>query len=108
MGSATQKGAAQHRLKRLRADVKLDKGGPIAQRVAQLLADPTLPLQAVADRVTKEIKGANTSARSVASVATQLRRDGYDVPDRRHTNGRTMKVGSGAKLRSRAEARATS
>lgn len=76
----------QPRLRNLKPDLKLKKGGPVAERVAQLLADPVLTLGDIAERVVKDIPGAHTSARSVASVAAQLRRDGYRVPDRRRLN----------------------
>lgn len=74
------------RLRNLKPDLKLKKGGPVAERVAQLLADPILSLGDIAERVVNDVPGAHTSARSVASVAAQLRRDGYRVPDRRHRN----------------------
>ncbi len=80
--------AETHRLKNLKPDLKLKSGGPVAERVAQLLADTTLTLGDIAERVAADIKGAKTSARSVASIASQLRRDGYRVPDRRRGNGR--------------------
>ena len=87
MGSATHEGAVRHRLKNLKPDLKLKKGGPVAERTAQLLADPLLSLGDIAQRVASEIDGARTSARSVSSIASQLRRDGYRVPDRRSNNG---------------------
>lgn len=80
MGSATHAGAK--RLKNLKPDLQLKKGGPVAERIAQLLADPTLSHEQVAERVREGIPSAKTSARSVASIATSLRRDGYRVPER--------------------------
>ena len=71
------------RLKNLGPEIKLKTGGPVAERVAQLLADPVLTLGDIAEKVVADIEGAKTSARSVASIAAQLRRDGYRVPDRR-------------------------
>ena len=82
MGSATHEGAVKHRMKNLKPDLKLKKGGPVAERIAQLLSDPSLSHEQVAERVREGIPGANTSARSVASIATSLRRDGYRVPER--------------------------
>lgn len=93
MSSATHAGAVQHRMKNLKPDLKLKKGGPVAERVAQLLVDPALSLADIATKVAKDVKGSRPSARSVASVASQLRRDGYRVPDRRRHNGRTGRDG---------------
>lgn len=73
-----------HRLKNLKPDMKLKTGGPVAERVAQLLSDPVLKLGDIAETVVKEGVGRTTTARSVASIAASLRRDGYRVPDRRH------------------------
>jgi hypothetical protein len=87
MASSTHAGATAHRLKNLKPDVQLKKGGPVATRIAQLLADPALTLGDIANRVVKDVPDAKTTARSVASVASQLRRDGFRVPDRRHGNG---------------------
>jgi hypothetical protein len=83
MGSATHAGATQHRMKNLKPDIKLKTGGPVAERVAQLLADPVLSLGDIAERVVNDVDGAKTTARSVASIAAQLRREGFRVPDRR-------------------------
>lgn len=75
-------------LKRLTKRIHLQKGGPVAERTAQLLADRSLSLSAIADQVRRDIPTARTSDRSVASIAAALRKEGYDVPDRRSMNGR--------------------
>lgn len=71
-----------NRLKNLKPDLKLKSGGPMAEQIARLLADPTLDHGSIARRVREGNPKARTSARSVASVATALRRDGYRVPER--------------------------
>lgn len=42
-----------------------------------------LPYAEVAARINAEVPGARATARSVASVACALRREGADLPDRR-------------------------
>ncbi len=74
---------ASARRKALKGDVRLTKGGPTANAIAQLLADQSLSYDEVARRVREGMPGTRTSSRSVASVASRLRRDGYRVPDRR-------------------------
>lgn len=71
------------RRKPLKANVNLKKGGPTATAIARMLADQSLNYAEIAQRVRLALPGAQTSSRSVASVASQLRRDGYRVPDRR-------------------------
>lgn len=71
------------RRKALRADVNLKHGGPAATAIARLLVDQSLNYGEIAKRVRSTLPGAHTSSRSVASVASRLRRDGYKVPDRR-------------------------
>lgn len=73
----------RRRLKPLRADTRLKAGGPAAHEVAHLLADKSLSYGEIARRVRERLLGSRTSSRSVASVASRLRRDGYRVPDRR-------------------------
>jgi hypothetical protein len=69
-------------MKNLKPDLKLKSGGPVAEMIARLLSDATLSHEDVARRVREGNPRARTSARSVASIATALRRDGYRVPDR--------------------------
>lgn len=57
----------------------------IGQLVQELLMDPDLSYLAIVDRVVTEFPDAKTSVRSVASVATVLRKKGVDVPTRRKT-----------------------
>lgn len=45
--------------------------------------DPDLGYQEIVDRVVAEFPGANTTTRSVASVAATLRKKGVDVPLRK-------------------------
>lgn len=71
------------RRKPLKADVNLKKGGQAATAIARMLVDQSLNYGEIAKRVRQALPGARTSNRSVASVASQLRRDGYRVPDRR-------------------------
>lgn len=76
------------RRKPLRADTKLVHGGPAAHSIASMLIDQTLSYDEIARRVREALPGSKTSSRSVASVASRLRRDGYRVPDRRFSAGR--------------------
>lgn len=51
--------------------------------VAKLLADPALGYEKIVSRVRTEFPTAQTSARSVASTASVLRRNGHSIPIRR-------------------------
>lgn len=72
-----------NRRRTLKPDTKLAHGGPAAHKIASMLTDQSLSYGEIAKRVKDELPGARTSSRSVASVASRLRRDGYKVPDRR-------------------------
>lgn len=50
--------------------------------VAELVMDGTLSYAEVAERVRELIPGAATSAKSVASIALRLRKDGVAIPAR--------------------------
>lgn len=76
-------GRPNGRRKQLRTDTRLAKGGPTANAIAQQLADQSLDYREIARRVREGIPGTRTSGRSVALVASRLRREGYRVPDRR-------------------------
>ena len=54
--------------------------------VKELLMDEALDYAAIVERVVAEFPEAKTSARSVASVATDLRKKGTQVPIRRKVN----------------------
>lgn len=71
------------RRKALKSDVNLKHGGPAATAIARLLVDQSLNYGEITRRVRGSLPGARTSSRSVASVASRLRKDGYKVPDRR-------------------------
>lgn len=71
------------RRKALKSDVNLKHGGPAATAIARLLVDQSLNYGEIAKRVQNALPGARTSSRSVASVASRLRKEGYKVPDRR-------------------------
>lgn len=58
---------------------KLTIGGVIAT----LLMDATLTYDTIVTAIHARFENASTSARSVASVAARLRKDGVDVPMRR-------------------------
>ncbi len=62
--------------------VKTDRGG-IGRLVNVLLVDTDLDYAAIVARVKVDFPEAKTTARSVASVAADLRRDGVDVKTRR-------------------------
>lgn len=66
---------------RVPAGVELKR--TIGSLVQELLMDPDLGYEAIVDRVVAEFPDAKTSVRSVASVATVLRRKGAEVPMRR-------------------------
>lgn len=55
----------------------------IGSVVTDLLMDATLSYDAIVDMIHTQFKGANTTARSIASVAARLRKSGVDVPTRR-------------------------
>jgi len=57
--------------------------GQTAGMIAGLLSHRELSYDEIASRVRQELAGARTTARSVASVASRLRRGGMAVPDRR-------------------------
>lgn len=59
----------------------------IGALVQELLMDEALGYEAIVDRVVAEFPDAKTSVRSVASVATTLRKRGADVPMRRKKKG---------------------
>lgn len=74
----------KRRLKSLASAKPLKHGGPVAEAVRQAIIDGEKTYEEVAEEVRREVPGARTTARSVASVVRALRRDGYRVPDRRH------------------------
>lgn len=57
-------------------------GRTIGALVAELLADPDLGYAEIVAAVRERFPEARTTARSVASVAARMRRDGADVPRR--------------------------
>lgn len=57
--------------------------GSINAMVKDLLADPDLSYEAIVDRVKATHQGARTTARSIASTASVMRRKGIAVPLRR-------------------------
>lgn len=57
--------------------------GGVNALVTRLLADPVLSYEAIVEAVKAEHPGAQTTARSVASTASVLRRKGTPVPVRR-------------------------
>ena len=59
------------------------KAPKIGEVIAQLVMDATLSYDQIVTLIHERIKPCNTSARSVASVAARLRRDGAEVPMRR-------------------------
>ena len=61
---------------------KKDRGG-IGRLVNELLVDTDLDYKAIVEKVKENFPDAKTTARSVASVAADLRRDGVDVKARR-------------------------
>lgn len=56
----------------------------IGSVVTQLVMDATLSYDMIVNMIHAQFKGAQTSRRSVASVAARLRKDGVDVPLRRN------------------------
>lgn len=55
----------------------------IGDMVADLLMDPTLDYITIVRKVIERYPSAKTTTRSVASVASVMRRNGQDVPKRR-------------------------
>lgn len=64
----------------------------VAATVAELLADAALSYAAVAAEVRRRVPGAATSARSVASVAVRLRKQGHVIPARLRPSPPAAKV----------------
>ena len=61
----------------------LEKKKTIGAAISELVMDATLSYDAIVSLIHKEFANCSTSARSVASVAARLRKDGVDVPKRR-------------------------
>lgn len=59
------------------------KAPKIGEVIAQLVMDATMSYDQIVMLIHQQFKPCNTSARSVASVAARLRRDGVEVPHRR-------------------------
>lgn len=51
--------------------------------IAEMVMDAALSYDMIVNAIHARFPGCNTSARSVASVAARMRRDGVDVPMRR-------------------------
>lgn len=84
----TQTAAQPQRLKSLKSSRPLEHGGPVAEAVRRALvehAKDDATYEDIAREVREEVEGAQTTARSVASIVRGLRRDGYRVPTRRST-----------------------
>jgi len=62
---------------------KTSDRGAVGRLVADLLSDPDLSYEAIVDRVKAAHPTALTTARSVASTASVMRRHGSEVPVRR-------------------------
>lgn len=62
---------------------KSEKKLTIGSVATDLLMDATQSYDAIVDLIHDQFKGANTSARSIASVAARLRKTGVEVPTRR-------------------------
>lgn len=62
---------------------KAGVGSPVQDAVARHVKDPTKSYADVAEAVRREVSGAQTSARSVASEVRILRVSGVEVPSRR-------------------------
>jgi len=60
-----------------------EKKVTIGSAIETLLMDAGMSYTQIVDVIHAQFKGCNTSARSVASVAARLRRDGLEVPMRR-------------------------
>lgn len=63
------------------------KAPKIGEVIAQLVMDATMSYDQIVTLIHDQFKPCNTSARSVASVAARLRRDGVEVPHRRKAKG---------------------
>ena len=59
------------------------KSPKIGEVIARLVMDATMSYDAIVNEIHSQFKGCSTSARSVASIAARLRRDGHEVPMRR-------------------------
>ncbi len=55
----------------------------IGAAVTELVMDATLSYDQIVSMIHAQFQGCSTSARSVASVAARLRKDGVNVPKRR-------------------------
>jgi hypothetical protein len=55
---------------------------PVQDAVAKVAQDPKLSYDQVAQKVRQMVKGASTSAKSVASLVLRLRKQGVKVPAR--------------------------
>ncbi|HDZ39369.1 MAG TPA: hypothetical protein ENH62_14020 [Marinobacter sp.] len=55
----------------------------IGNVIANMLMDAALSYDVIVNAIHEQFEHASTSARSVASVAARLRKDGVDVPMRR-------------------------
>lgn len=62
-----------------------EKKKTIGAAVAELVMDASLSYDAIVNLIHAQFEGCSTTARSVASVAARLRKDGIDVPHRRKT-----------------------
>lgn len=60
-----------------------EKKKTIGAAITELVMDATLSYDAIVSLIHAEFSGCSTSARSVASVAARLRKDGVSVPKRR-------------------------
>lgn len=60
-----------------------EKKKTIGAAITELVMDATLSYDQIVSTIHKEFVNCATSARSVASVAARLRKDGVDVPKRR-------------------------
>lgn len=60
-----------------------EKKKTIGAAITELVMDATMPYDQIVTLIHEQFKPCNTSARSVASVAARLRKDGIDVPHRR-------------------------
>lgn len=66
------------------APAKEEQAEPTIQSIiAELVMQPELTYLQIVDMVREQIDGANTSTRSVASVASRMRKAGIDVPMRK-------------------------
>lgn len=66
-----------------------EKKKTIGAAITDLVMDATLSYDAIVGMIHAEFKGCSTTARSVASVAARLRKDGVDVPKRRGAKAAT-------------------